>query len=76
MEQEQITDAKKRAAEVVNGFKCATERNARDVLKLAEHVEAMGRELRAKDRQIDAMKNLLNAAKKAQPKNPMADFFI
>lgn len=79
MEQEQLAAAKERAAEVVNGFKCATERNARDALKLAEHVEALVRELRAKDRQIDAMKkrmladSLMNAAKKAQPQDPMAD---
>ena len=74
MDKEQVQAAKARAAEVVNGFKCVTERNARDALTLAEECEA-------KDRQIDAMKkrmladDLLRAAKMGQSKNPMADFF-
>lgn len=81
MEQDRITAAKSRAADVVNGFKCVTERNARDALKLAEHIEAMTRELRAKDRQIDAMKrrmladDLLRAAKPRQAIDPLGDFF-
>lgn len=74
MDTQQVQAAKARAAEVVNGFKCATERNARDALKLAEACEA-------KDRQIAAMKkrmlsdNLLWAARMGRPKNAMEDFF-
>lgn len=74
MNDEQVQAAKARAAEVVNGFKCVTERNARDALKLAEACEA-------KDRQIAAMKrrmladDLMKAAKMGRPQNPIDDFF-
>lgn len=81
MEQDKIDSAEKRAQEVVNGFKRATEQNARDAVNLAKHIKELAHMIRIKDRQIDEMKkrmladSLLNAAKKGKQENPMSDFF-
>ncbi len=52
MDNEQIAEAKGRAHEVVNGFKCPTERIAADAHRLACELEHKCRLIAIKDRQI------------------------
>lgn len=74
MNQEEVKEAKARAAEVVNGFRVVREQNARDALKLAHECET-------KDRQIDALKrwlladNLSKAAGNLGSRTPLEGFF-
>jgi len=63
MKPSEIAEAKARAADVVNGFKRVTDRNARDALRLADALEQAIAEIAALYAANDSTNEVLKKAK-------------